>query len=118
MAVGEDFVVVVLGSARARHRRQSAIVANFEAKTGSSVVTVGAKSYEICSNWHLGDMRIRGTVNGKPFTAQVERGGLVGKNPAGHPRHRTTARRLTPLVLSPRAAELHALMPYKAPTFG
>ena len=69
-------------------------------------------SYEICSNWHLGAARIRGTVNGQPFAAQIERG--VGKNPlAIRVAHNGT--RLDALVLSPRAAALHALMPYKAP---
>ncbi len=71
-----------------------------------------SKRYEICSNWHLGGSRIRGTVNGKPFTAQVERG--VGKNPlAIRIIHNGT--RLDTLVLTPRAAQLHALMPFKAP---
>ncbi len=110
--VGEDFVVVVLDAA-GKHRRQPAKVRDFEAKSGSSAVETGGKRYEICSNgWHLGGARIRGTVNGQPFTAQVERG--VGKDPlAIRIVHNGT--RLDALVLAPRAAELHALMPYKAP---
>jgi propionyl-CoA carboxylase alpha chain len=110
--VGEDFVAVVL-DAGGRHRRQSATVRDFEAKSGSSVVETGGKRYEICStNWHLGGIRIRGTVNGKPFTSQVERG--VGKNPLAI-RIIHDGTRLDALVLAPRAAELHTLMPYKAP---
>jgi propionyl-CoA carboxylase alpha chain len=110
--VGEDFVVVVLDVA-GKHRRQPAKVRDFEAKSGSSAVEIGSNRYEICSNgWHLGGTRIRGTVNGQPFTAQVERG--VGKDPlAIRIMHNGT--RLDALVLTPRAAELHALMPYKAP---
>jgi propionyl-CoA carboxylase alpha subunit len=110
--VGEDFVVVVLDAA-GQHRRQAATVSDFEAQSGSSAVAIGGKRYEICSNqWHLGGTRIRGTVNGAPFMAQVERG--VGKNPlAIRIMHNGT--RLDALVLTPRAAELHALMPYKAP---
>ncbi|HXE50920.1 MAG TPA: biotin/lipoyl-containing protein, partial [Ramlibacter sp.] len=112
LTVGEDFIAVVL-DARGQHRRQSATVRDFEAKSGSSVVETGGKRYEICStNWHLGGTRIRGTVNGKPFTSQVERG--IGKNPLAI-RIIHDGTRLDALVLTPRAAELHALMPYKAP---
>ena len=111
VTVGEDFVVIQLG-AEGKNAPKSVLVADFEAKSGSSRIDTGASSYEICSNWHLGGARIRGTVNGKPFTAQVERG--VGKNPlAIRVAHNGT--RLDALVLSPRAAALHALMPYKAP---
>ena len=111
-AVGEDFAVVLL-DAGGRHRRQDATVQDFEAQSGSSAVETGGKRYEICSaNWHLGGARIRGTANGSPFTAQVERG--VGKNPlAIRIIHNGT--RLEALVLTPRAAELFAVMPYKAP---
>ena len=60
----------------------------------------------------MGGARLRGTVNGEPFVAQVERG--VGSNPmAIRITHNGT--RLDALVLSPREAQLHALMPYKAP---
>jgi propionyl-CoA carboxylase alpha chain len=110
--VGEDFVVVLL-DAGGQHRRQGARVQDFEARSGSSAVETGGKRYEICSdNWHLGGARIRGTANGSRFTAQVERG--VGKNPlAIRIIHNGT--RLETLVLTPRAAELYAVMPYKAP---
>jgi len=109
--VGEDFVAVLLDAA-GQHRRQSATVSDFQAQSGSSVVETGGKCYEICSSWHMGGARIRGTVNGAPFTAQVERG--VGKNPlAIRIIHNGT--RLDTMVLTPRAAQLHALMPFKAP---
>ena len=111
MTVGEEFVVIGLG-ATGQNTRQTALVTQYEAESGSSRIDTGASSYEICSAWHLGGARIRGTVNGQPFAAQVERG--VGKNPlAIRVAHNGT--RLDALVLSPRAAELHALMPYKAP---
>ena len=108
--VGEDFVVVKL-AADGRHQRQPAKVSDFQSQTGSSVVETNGKRYAFCSNWHLGGARIRGTVDGKPFTAQVERG--VGKNPlAMRIVHNGT--RLDALVLTPRTAQLHALMPFKA----
>jgi propionyl-CoA carboxylase alpha chain len=109
--VGEEFVVIGLG-ATGQHTTQTASVTEFQAESGSSRVDTCGSSYEICSKWHLGGARIRGTVNGQPFAAQVERG--VGKNPlAIRVAHNGT--RLDALVLSPRAAELHALMPHKAP---
>ena len=109
--VGGDFVVVVLG-ADGQHRREAVSVSDFEERSGSSAVRTSAGRYEICSKWHLGAARIRGTVNGQPFTAQVERG--VGKNPlALRINHNGT--QLDALVLTPRAAQLHALMPYKPP---
>jgi propionyl-CoA carboxylase alpha chain len=112
LVVGEEFVVVML-DANGNHKRQPASVNDFKAVSGSSVVETGGKRYEICSSkWHLGGTRIRGTVNGEPFTAQVERG--VGKNPlAIRIAHNGT--QLDTLVLAPRAAELHALMPFKPP---
>ena len=111
VTVGVQFVVVKLG-AGGRNTHQPAMVTDFQVESGSSRIETGAESYEICSNWHLGGSRIRGTVNGKPFAAQVERG--VGGNPlAIRVAHDGT--RLDALVLSPRAASLHALMPYKPP---
>jgi propionyl-CoA carboxylase alpha chain len=112
LVVGEEFVVVML-DADGDNKRQPASVNDFKAVSGSSVVETGGKRYEICSSkWHLGGTRIRGTVNGEPFTAQVERG--VGKNPlAIRIAHNGT--QLDTLVLAPRAADLHALMPFKPP---
>jgi propionyl-CoA carboxylase alpha chain len=55
---------------------------------------------------------IRGSCNGKPFTAQVERG--TPRNPlALVVQHDGT--RIEAMVVSPRMAELHRLMPFKAP---
>ncbi len=111
VTVGEEFVVVGLG-VTGQNSSQSVVVRDYVAESGSSAVEISGKRYEICSNWHLGGARIRGTVNGQAFAAQVERG--VGRNPlAIRVAHNGT--RLDALVLSPRAAELHALMPFKAP---
>jgi propionyl-CoA carboxylase alpha chain len=111
VTVGEEFVVVKLG-AGGDNAPQRAFVTDFQSASGSSRIETGISSYEICSNWHLGGARIRGSVNGAPFAAQVERG--VGRNPlAIRVSHNGT--RLDALVLSPRGAALHALMPFKAP---
>lgn len=109
--VGEDYVVIGLGDG-GLNTPHPALVRDYQTVSGSSVIETGGVRYEICSGWHLGGARIRGTVNGQPFAAQVERG--VGRNPlAIRIIHNGT--RLDALVLSPRAAELHALMPFKAP---
>jgi propionyl-CoA carboxylase alpha chain len=110
-AVGDEFVVVALDAA-GQHRRQPVRVEEFDVHSGRSVMTVGGRRYEIASDWHLGANRIRGTVNGRPFTAQVQRG-LPGHPLAIRIGHNGT--RLDALVLTARQAELHALMPYKAP---
>jgi propionyl-CoA carboxylase alpha chain len=110
--IGEDFVVLTLGQKGATTPTTVAIT-DFNEKTGSSSITVGANSYKICSNYRLGEVRAEGTCNGAPFTAQVERGSLAGKNPLViRVSHNGT--QIDALVLSQRAAELHALMPYKA----
>jgi propionyl-CoA carboxylase alpha chain len=111
LTVSEDFVVIGMGAA-GLHSSQSVRVREYQAVSGSSAVETGGKTYELCSAWHLGGARIRGTVNGTDFSAQVERG--VGKNPlAMRLIHNGT--RLDALVLSPRAAELYKMMPFKAP---
>ncbi len=111
LRISSSFVVVAIGG-QGPGASYPVQVSDYEDKTGSSLITIGANSYKICSNAKLGQIRVEGTCNGEPFTAQVERG--VGKNPlAIRVSHNGT--QLDVLVLSPRAAELHALMPYKAP---
>jgi len=111
LTVSDKFVVVGMGEA-GHQDAQAAMLRDFQSAAGSMAVDTGGKVYEICSGWHLGGSRLRGTVNGQPFMAQVERG--VGRNPLAI-RIIHNGARLDALVLSPRAAELHALMPFKAP---
>ncbi|MBK7004532.1 MAG: acetyl/propionyl/methylcrotonyl-CoA carboxylase subunit alpha [Burkholderiales bacterium] len=107
---GKDYVVVTLDML-GQHAYTAVHVDEFVGETGSARVVVGASSYEIRSNSRLNDIAIDGTVNGQPFTAQVERG--TPKNPlALRVQHNGT--RIDALVMSPRMAELHALMPHKA----
>ncbi|MBV5295825.1 MAG: acetyl/propionyl/methylcrotonyl-CoA carboxylase subunit alpha [Curvibacter lanceolatus] len=107
--LGEDFVVVVLDKA-GQHVHYPVQVTELDALT--STVNVDGKGYQFSSGARLGAIRIEGLVNGAAFTAQVERGS--GKNPlALRVSHNGT--QIEALVLSPRSAELHKLMPYKAP---
>lgn len=109
--VGEQFVVVVL-DAEGQHVHTPVTVTDFQGRTGSSVVAVGAHSYKIDSQAPLGSVRVEGTVNSRAFTAQVERG--AGKNPlALRVAHNGT--QIEAIVLSPLGSRLLKLMPYKAP---
>lgn len=109
--VGSDYVVVTLGD-EGTNAYTPVHVDEFLGKTGFACVRMGTMSYEICSDSRLNDVCISGTVNGQPFTAQVERG--TPKNPLAL-RLQHNGRRIDVLVVSPRMAELHALMPFKAP---
>ena len=109
--VGEQFVVAVLGH-EGQKDYHDVSVTDFEDKSRSSAVTVGASSYQISSTATLGQIRVQGQCNGLGFTAQVERG--TPKNPlALRIAHNGT--QIEAMVLSPLGARLHQLMPYKAP---
>ena len=113
VAIGEDFVLVTLGQQGASTSTPVSVT-QYDGKTGACLIRVGARSYQLSSGYRLGEVRITGTCNGTPFTAQVERGSLAGKNPlAIRVSHNGT--QIDALVLSKRAAELYALMPFKAP---
>ena len=108
---GSDYVVITLGG-EAGNTYTPVHIDEFVGQTGSARVSVGASSYEFSSDSRLNDICLTGTVNGKPFTAQMERS--TPKNPLAL-RVQHNGSRIDVLVVSPRMAELHALMPYKAP---
>jgi propionyl-CoA carboxylase alpha chain len=102
--IGNEFVVVVKGE-EGRHEHRPLTV---EATNGSIDVTIAGRRYALTGSWLYRGVRAVGQCNGRPFAAQVERDGVwirVAHN----------GRRLDALVLSPRAAALQKLMPYKAP---
>jgi propionyl-CoA carboxylase alpha chain len=106
-----DLVVVALGKDGA-HQHHPVRIDGFDAARGEATVHVGEHHYTIASASPLGNLLMQGTCNGRPFTAQVERGGA--RNPlAIRVAHDGT--QLDTLVLLPRAAELFRLMPHKAP---
>jgi propionyl-CoA carboxylase alpha chain len=109
--IGHDYSVIVLG-AKGDNRYIGVHVDEFRGQSGKAIIKVGESHYIIESHSRLNDVRISGTVNGKPFTAQVERG--TPKNPlALQVQHNGT--RIEALVVSPRMAELHQMMPFKTP---
>ena len=107
---GQEYVVVTLAD-DGQNQYTAVRVHEFQGELGSARVQVGASDYEIRSPSRLNDIAITGTVNGAPFTAQIERG--TPKNPLAL-RVQHNGRRIDALVVSPRMAELHALMPFKA----
>ncbi|MDP4302774.1 acetyl-CoA carboxylase biotin carboxylase subunit [Leptothrix discophora] len=115
VTIAPDFVVAVMG-AEGQHAYHPVSVGAYDAAACTANVVVGAgeaaRTYAIRSHTKLGDLMMTGAVNGKPFTAQVEQGSA--KRPlAIRVAHNGT--QIDALVLSPRAAELMKLMPYKAP---
>jgi len=111
VAHADTLVVVQLG-ADGQNLYHDVQLGDFDAAHGTMNVTVGGRVYAIRSATRLGEILMTGSVNGQPFSAQVERG------PARRPlairvAHNGTA--IEALVLQPRAADLHRLMPYKAP---
>ncbi len=106
-----DLVVAVLG-APGDTVYHSVRIDQFDASAAKADVVIGERHFAIQSTSKLGSLLMVGTCNGKPFTAQVERGGVM--NPLGiRVAHNGT--QIETLVLLPRAAELHQLMPVKSP---
>jgi len=104
MRIGTDFVVVQTDAVGNRSRTAASVRRNgavFE-------VEVEGKPYAITFDGHLRDIAVHGTVNGAPYSAQIER--LMLAYRITHHGAQVEVR-----VLSPRAAELNALMPFKAP---
>jgi propionyl-CoA carboxylase alpha chain len=108
---GKDYVVITLNG-EGKNTHTAVHVDEFVGESGTASVQVGDNRYQIHSISRLNDIVIEGTVNGKHFSAQVERG--TPKNPlALRVQHNGT--RIDVLVVSRRMAELHKLMPFKAP---
>jgi propionyl-CoA carboxylase alpha chain len=107
--IAQDFVIVVRGQAGA-HRH---VPVRLEAHGALTVQVGGAdgkggKTYAVAKDWTFGGIRASGSCNGRPFTAQIEREGLWTR--VAH-----NGRRIEAMVLSPNAAALQRLMPFKAP---
>ena len=112
--VGKEYAVIELDNSEGKHRYLSAEIEELKGREGlnKAVIRIEGKTYDIESASRLNDIAINGTINGLPFVAQVERG--KGKNPLAL-RVQNNGRAVDVLVVSPRMAELHKLMPHKAP---
>ncbi len=109
--VGQTYTNIAL-DAHGAHQHTQVEVDDSMGSHGTAIIKVNGKNYAIASESRINDVAIKGTVNGQPFTAQVERGS--SKNPLGlQIQHNGT--RIDAMVVSPRMAELFKLMPFKAP---
>jgi len=109
--VGQAYTVITL-TANGQHTHTQVEVDDSGGRHDTAMIKVNGKNYAIESHSRLNDVAIQGTVNGQPFNAQVERGST--QNPLGlKVQHNGTS--IEALVISPRMAELHRLMPFKAP---
>jgi propionyl-CoA carboxylase alpha chain len=105
-------LVVVVKKPGGDDQHHPARIDQFDNHSGKADVVVSGRHFTIHTATKLGEVLVAGSCNGKPFTAQVERGGA--KNPLGiRVAHNGTA--IETLVLLPRAAEMLKLMPHKAP---
>ncbi len=109
--VGQTYTIITL-DAHGAHEHTQVEVDDSMGSHGTAIIKVNGKNYAIASESRINDVAIKGTVNGQPFTAQVERGST--KNPLSlQIQHNGT--RIDAMVVSPRMAELFKLMPFKAP---
>ncbi|MGZ5713793.1 MAG: acetyl-CoA carboxylase biotin carboxylase subunit [Caldimonas sp.] len=102
--IGDAFVVVQVDAAG----RRTETPATVQVQGGDYVVTIAGRTRRLSFASPLRDIATRGSVDGRPFNAQVDRAGLAYR--VSHGGSQVEVR-----VLSPRAAELHALMPFKPP---
>ena len=109
--VGQQYTVITL-DAQGEHSHTQVEVDDSGGRHDTAVIKVNGKNYAIESHSRLNDVAIHGTVNGQPFTAQVERGST--QNPVSLKVQHNGAC-IEVLVISPRMAELHRMMPFKAP---
>jgi propionyl-CoA carboxylase alpha chain len=101
--IGRDFVAAIRGK-DGRHRF---VPVRIEVE-GATRVEIGGREYALKARWHFGGIRAHGTCNGKPFTAQLERHGQWI-------RIEHNGLRIEVQLMTARAAELLARMPFKAP---
>ena len=104
LQIGEGYVVVQNDATGGRKQTPARVLADGPLLT----VTIEGRDYPITFNSPLRDIAMHGDVGGKPFCAQIERMVLP---------YRVTYQgaQVEVRVLSPRAAELNGLMPFKAP---
>jgi len=104
LRVGEKFVVV-LTDVEGRRSHTPVRVSNGD---DCYRVTIGGKTSTLVFHGTMGDIAMHGEFDGQPFCAQIERLGLNY-----HITH--NGLQIVARVGSERAAELQALMPFKAP---
>ena len=102
--IGEDFVIVLMDE-QGQRTQTPVKVASAE---GAYAVTIDGRTRRLAFSTPVRDIAAGGEIDGRPFTAQIERVGL-------HYRITHNGAQIEARVLSRRAAELEAMMPFKAP---
>ncbi len=97
--VGSDWVVIINGEHHALTASQI---------QGGCRIEYGGKSYDVISDWELGQPLLHCTINDEPACFQVERDGIWLN--LYHSGNQTRA-----MVVTPRAAEMHSFMLEKEP---
>jgi propionyl-CoA carboxylase alpha chain len=108
LQIGGDFVVVRTDADGTRHETPAQVMFDGETHRVAIGAAESALRYAIRFATPLRDTAQRGEVDGRPFAARIERLMLAFR--VSHHGAQVEVR-----VLSPRAAELNALMPFKAP---
>ena len=124
MQIGTQFVIVVKGAGAAQRHVPVQIQMSIQLPmpmpmpmspqkrahpdTPITVTLADRPPYVLHLDWRFDGIRAVGTCNGQPLTAQIERQGLWY-------RVQHNGRAIDGQVMSPRAAELMRLMPFKAP---
>jgi propionyl-CoA carboxylase alpha chain len=104
LQIGDAFVAVQVDATG----RRSETPASVCVEGGDYLVTIDGRTRRLSFSSALRDIATRGSADGTPFHAQIERVGLAYCVARG-------GARIDVRVFSPRAAELHALMPFKPP---
>ena len=97
--VGSEWVVLLRGEQ---------ILVRLEPVPGGATVTVDGHSSQLRSDWRLGEILFRGTLDDREICVQIERRGI-------HYRLWHWGGEVDALVMTTSAAELLALMPAKPP---
>ena len=106
-----DFVALVK-NADASTRQHVVHFTSFDARSGAADLTVDDQAFHLVSPCRLSDLRHSGTVNGRHFMAQVERG--TPRNILAY-RLSNDGARIDVTIVSARAAALSTWMKHKAP---
>jgi propionyl-CoA carboxylase alpha chain len=102
--IADDYVVMVIGPQGERQTQTLTV----RGDGPSFRVLMNGREHAVVLEGALRDVAVHGSVDGVPFCAQIDRAGLSYR--VSHNGAQIEAR-----VMSPRAAALHTLMPFKAP---
>jgi propionyl-CoA carboxylase alpha chain len=102
--IADDYVVMVIDPQGERQTQTLTV----RGDGPSFRVLMNGREHAVVLEGALRDVAVHGSVDGVPFCAQIDRAGLSYR--VSHNGAQIEAR-----VMSPRAAALHTLMPFKAP---